>query len=67
MLIIEDAVAPARPVHSRLYYIVLAIIGGFLVSLAIAIIREYFDHRVTDPRIAAQLLGVPTLGSIEKA
>ncbi len=67
VLIIEEAVAPGRPTHSRLYYILLATIGGFLVSLAIAIIREYFDHRVTDPRVAAQLLGVPTLGSIEKA
>jgi succinoglycan biosynthesis transport protein ExoP len=67
VLIIEEAVAPSRPTHSRLYYILLATIGGFLVSLAIAIIREYFDHRVTDPRVAAQLLGVPTLGSIEKA
>jgi len=67
VLIIEKAVAPSRPVHSRLYYIALATIGGLLVSLAIAVIREYFDHRVTDPRVAAQLLGVPTLGSIEKA
>ena len=67
VLIIEKAVTPGRPTHSRLYYILLATIGGFLVSLAIAIIREYFDHRITDPRVAAQLLGVPTLGSIEKA
>jgi uncharacterized protein involved in exopolysaccharide biosynthesis len=67
VLIIEKAVTPSRPTHSRLYYILLATIGGFLVSLAIAIIREYFDHRVTDPRVAAKLLGVPTLGSIEKA
>ena len=67
VLIIEDAVAPTRPTHSRLYYIILATIGGFLVSVAIAIIREYFDRRVTDPKVAAELLGVPTLGSIEKA
>ena len=67
VLIIENATTPTRPVHSRLFYIALATIGGLLVSIAIAIIREYFDHRVTDPRVAAQLLGVPTLGSIEKA
>ncbi|MDH3379330.1 MAG: hypothetical protein OEQ39_20585 [Gammaproteobacteria bacterium] len=67
VLIIEEAVAPTGPTHSRLYYIVLATIGGFLLSFAIAFIREYFDHRVTDPKVAAQLLGVPTLGSIEKA
>jgi capsular polysaccharide biosynthesis protein len=37
------------------------------VSFAICFIKEYFDHRVTDPQVASQLLGVPTLGSIEKA
>ena len=67
VLIIEKAVAPTRPGHSRLFYIVLATIGGLLVSFAISFIKEYFDHRVTDPQVAAQLLGVPTLGSIEKA
>jgi len=67
VLIVEDAVPPSRPLNSRLYYIVLATFGGFLISFAITIIKEYFDHRVTDPRVAAQLLGVPTLGSIEKA
>ena len=67
VLIIEKAVAPTRPGHSRLFYIVLATIGGLLVSFAIAFIKEYFDHRVTDPKVASQLLGVPTLGSIEKA
>lgn len=67
VLIIEKAVAPTRPGHSRLFYIVLATIGGLLVSFAICFIKEYFDHRVTDPQVASQLLGVPTLGSIEKA
>lgn len=67
VLVIEEAVVPSRPEHSRLYYILLATIGGFLLSFAIAFIKEYFDHRVTDPRVASQLLGVPTLGSIEKA
>ena len=67
VLIIEKAVAPTRPSHSRLFYIVLATIGGLLVSFAISFIKEYFDHRVTDPQVASQLLGVPTLGSIEKA
>lgn len=67
VLIIEDAVPPSLPVHSRLFYILLATLGGLLLSFAIAFIKEYFDHRVTDPKVAAQLLGVPTLGSIEKA
>lgn len=67
VLIIEKAVPPTRQNHSRLFYIVLAAFGGMLLSIAIALISEYFDHRVTDPDVASQLLGVPTLGSIEKA
>ena len=67
VLIIEKAVAPSRPGRSRLFYIILATLGGLLLSFAIAFIKEYFDHRVTDPKVASQLLGVPTLGSIEKA
>ena len=47
--IIENASVPTRPNHSRLYYIVLATIGGLLLSFAIAFIKEYLDHRVTDP------------------
>ena len=67
VLIIEKATPPTRPGHSRLFYILLATAGGLLLSFAIAFIKEYFDHRVTDPEVAAQLLGVPTLGSLEKA
>lgn len=67
VLVIEDAVPPTTPVHSRLFYIFLSAVGGLLMSFAIAIIKEYFDHRVTDPRVASQILRVPTLGSIEKA
>ena len=67
VLIIEKAVPPTRPGHSRLFYIVLAAAGGMLLSLAIAFIKEYFDHRVTDPEVASQLLGIPTLGVLEKA
>ena len=67
VLIIEKAVPPTRPGHSRLFYIILAAAGGILLSFAIAFIREYFDHRVTDPEVVSQLLGVPTLGSLEKA
>lgn len=67
VLIIEKATPLTRPNHSRLFYIALAAFGGMLLSIAIALISEYFDHRVTDPDVASQLLGVPTLGSIEKA
>ena len=65
--IIEEATIPTRPNHSRLFYIVLATLGGLLLTFAIAFIKEYLDHRVNDPKVASQLLGVPVLGSIEKA
>ena len=65
--IIEYASVPMRANHSRIFYILLAFAGGTLLSVGIALIREYFDHRVTDPDTVAQILGVPTLGSIERA
>lgn len=65
--IIEYASAPAKPNHSRLYYIALGALGGLFISIAIAFIKEYFDHRVTDPELVSRLLGVPTLGSVERA
>lgn len=64
--VIEYAAEPTRANHSRLFYIILAAIGGLILSLAIAFIREYFDHRVSDPHAVAQLMGVPTLGSVER-
>jgi uncharacterized protein involved in exopolysaccharide biosynthesis len=64
--VIEYAAAPTRADHSRLFYIILAAAGGIVLSFAIAFIREYFDHRVSDPDDVAQLLGVPTLGSVER-
>lgn len=65
--IVEYASAPTRAKHSRIFYIVLAFAGGTLLSVGIALIREYFDHRVTDPDTIARILGVPTLGSVERA
>lgn len=65
--IVEYASVPMRAKHSRIFYILLAFVGGIVLSVGIALIREYFDHRVTDPDTVAQILGVPTLGSIERA
>lgn len=64
--VIEYAAAPTRADHSRLFYIILAVAGGIVLTFAIAFIREYFDHRVSDPDAVAKLLGVPTLGSVER-
>ena len=65
--VVEYAPVPTRPNHSRIFYIALSIVGGMILSIAIAFIREYFDHGVSDPDSVEQLLGVPVLGSIEKA
>lgn len=65
--VIEYASVPSRAKHSRIFYILLALAGGVLLSVGIALTREYFDHRVTDPDTVARILGVPTLGSIEHA
>lgn len=65
--VIEYAAVPTRPAHSRLFYVLLGVIGGFAMTFIIALIREYFDHRVTDPNAVADLLGIPTLGSVERA
>jgi len=56
---------PMRPSVSRLFYIGIAILGGGLIGLAIAMIREYYDRRVSTPDLAEQVLGVPTFGCIE--
>lgn len=65
--VIEYAAVPSRAKHSRIFYILLATAGGVLLSVGIALTREYFDHRVEDPDTVARILGVPTLGSIEHA
>lgn len=65
--VIEYATVPNRPGHSRIFYVVLAAVGGFILTFAIALIREYFDHRVSDPDTVEQLLGIPALGSIERS
>lgn len=64
--VIEYASVPTRPKHTRIFFILLGLAGGALLTVAIALIREYFDHRVSDPDLAQQLLGVPALGSLER-
>jgi uncharacterized protein involved in exopolysaccharide biosynthesis len=65
--LVEYATVAAHPEYSRLFYIALAVIGGFMLTFIIALIREYFDHRVTDTSEAEELLGIPVLGYLERA
>ena len=64
--VIEYASAPKRPSHSRIFYIALAMVGGMILSIAISLIKEYFDHRVSDADIIESLTGIAVLGIIEK-
>jgi capsular exopolysaccharide synthesis family protein len=61
----EPARPPARPiapVHSR--NILLGLVGGLLLGLAVASIREHLDHSVRDPAHAHDLLRAPVLGMV---
>ena len=55
----------ARPDRSRLFFIGLTAIGGLFLSFGLVIIFEYFDRRVSDPKLVEDILGIPGLGSIE--
>jgi uncharacterized protein involved in exopolysaccharide biosynthesis len=55
-----------RPRFSRLFFIMISVVVGLLVAILIAMVHEYFDHRVQNPEDAEGALGVPVLGSIER-
>lgn len=63
--ILDHAHVPARPVFSRLFLILVATLAGAVLAVLVAMVREYFDQRVT-PALAEQILGAPVLGSIER-
>lgn len=65
--VVDYAAVATHPEHSRLFYIALAVLGGFMLTFIIALIREYFDHRVTDPAEAEALLEIPVFGYLERA
>ena len=62
--VVEYASPAPKPNHSRLFYIILAGIGGLIMAFGIAFIFEYFDRRINDPHTAELLLGIPELGSV---
>ncbi len=65
--VIEYAAVPPRPKRSRMFFIKVAILGGFLLAVLIAFLREYFDTRVSTPDAAERALGVPVVGSVGKS
>lgn len=64
--LVEYAEVPARPRFPRLLFILLSIPLSFLVSLSVALLREYLDHRAADPDTAEAALGLSCLGSIPR-
>ena len=64
--IIQPAVAAPKPTHSRLFYILCAVLAGLIMGLGLAFILEYFDRRVTDPAQIEKILGIPALGSLPR-
>jgi uncharacterized protein involved in exopolysaccharide biosynthesis len=65
--VIAYAALPAKPKHSRLFYIQLAIAGGLVVGFLVAAVRVYFDNRALDPDQVEEALGVPVLASIPRS
>ena len=60
--LIEPPVAPALPVHSMLFYLMLAAGLGLVASVAAAFVAEYFDPTIRTPEEAQELLGdIPVL------
>ena len=64
--VIEYGAVPARPKRERTFFIKLALVGGLVLALLIAFLREYFDSRARSPEEVEQALGVAVLGSVTK-
>lgn len=64
--VVDQAAVPTRPRFPRLIYILAAFVGGCLLGLGIALVREYFDHCVDSPEVAERILGAPVIGSVPR-
>lgn len=64
--LVEYASVPSRPRYSRLFLIFIAAAGGLVMAVMLALVLEYFDHRVEEPDDAESALGVPVVGSVNR-
>jgi capsular polysaccharide biosynthesis protein len=64
--LLEYATPPVRPRFPRILFVLLSIPLGFALSISVALLREYMDHRVSDPDTAEAVLGVPCYGSVPR-
>ncbi len=62
--LVDLAAVPVRPEFPRLVFILVAIVGGSVLAFGIAMLQEYYDHRVETPDVAERILGAPVIGSV---
>lgn len=64
--LVEYSSPPKRPRFTRLFFASIGMLGALAFSILLAVLREYFDHRVNAPEAAEAAFGVPVFGSIEQ-
>jgi uncharacterized protein involved in exopolysaccharide biosynthesis len=64
--VIEFSDVPRKPTNPRILVMVLSLPVGFALALALALLFEYFDRRLHDPRAAQSVLNLPSLGSVPR-
>ena len=59
--LVEPPLVPSLPVHSMLFYLLLAVGLGLIASVAVAFVADYFDPTIRTPDEAQDLLDIPVL------
>ena len=62
--ILDRPVVAARPARSRMFFLFIALVGAVLLSISLALLREYFDHNIYSERDLEGSLDLPVLGSV---
>jgi uncharacterized protein involved in exopolysaccharide biosynthesis len=62
--ILDRPVVAARPARSRMFFLLIALVGALLLSISLALLREYFDHNVYSERDIEGSSNLPVLGSV---
>jgi len=64
-VVIEHARLPVRPIKPRAFYVLMvSLVFGVALGAGMVVLVEYFDQSIQTGEEAAELLGVPTLGTI---
>ena len=64
VVITERAYEPPEPVHSRIFYVLLAAMVAILVTLGATFLIEYLDDSIRTPEDVSRALGLGALGMI---